>query len=42
MKKQLSILLKFHIEVEATKKLVKFRAHKRIVNGKIVKGFEKQ
>lgn len=37
MKKQLSILLKLRIEVDATKKFVKIKAHKRIVNGKIVK-----
>ena len=37
MKKQFSILLKLCIEVDATKKFVKIKAHKRIVNDKIVK-----
>lgn len=35
MKKQVSVLLKLRIEVDATEKLVK--AHKRTVNGKTVK-----
>ena len=37
MKKQLSILLKLRIEVDATEKLVKVKSHKRIINGKTVK-----
>ena len=37
MKKQLSVLLKLRIEVDATEKFVKVKAHKRIVNGKPVK-----
>lgn len=37
MKKQLSILLKLRIEVDATEKLVKIKSYKRIVNGKTVK-----
>ena len=37
MKKQLSVLLKLRIEVDATEKLVKVKAHKRTVNGKTVK-----
>ena len=37
MKKQLSVLLKLRIEVDATEKIVKVKAHKRIVNGKTVK-----
>ena len=30
-------MLKLRIEADATEKLVKVKAHKRIVNGKIVK-----
>ena len=37
MKTRLSIMLKLRIEADATEKLVKVNAHKRIVNGKTVK-----
>ena len=36
MKEQLSIKLNIHLEV-STQKVVKIKAHKRIVNGKTVK-----
>ncbi|MBR4975030.1 MAG: hypothetical protein IKY60_05530 [Bacteroidales bacterium] len=37
MKTRLSIMLKLRIEADATEKLVKIKAHERIVNGKTVK-----